>query len=445
MTEPRPDDTISYYSPPPEPRPTWSQEAWNAAATPSQWIEPYPQQPSPQQPAPRPAPARTSGVALVVVAALIAATLASAGTYAALDMSGSINHPAPVTAANTTPTATGSPAQQVVIDEQSAIVKAAETVSPAVVTITTQQQASALDPFSLPATGVGSGIIYNSAGWIVTNHHVVAGATNNQVTVQLKDGRTFTGTVYGLDTLTDLAIVKITGTNLPAAPIGDSGSLQPGQLAVAIGSPLGTFTNSVTSGIISALGRQIQVTNDQTGQPVTLHNLIQTDAAINPGNSGGALVDSAGQVIGINTATATTAQGIGFAIPINIARPIMAQAVAGEPLTRPWIGIHFTSLDPQAQQQLKTPIDYGAFIGPADATSGQPLVEPGSPAATAGLKAGDIITALDGQRVDVAHPLDMLLVTHSPGQTVELQVLRNGQQLTLKVTLGTRPASAAEQ
>jgi 2-alkenal reductase len=441
MTEPRPDDTLSYYSPPPEPRPTWSQEAWNAAATPSQWIEPYP-----ARPPSRPEPARGTGAGLVVVAALLAAVLASGGTYAALDLTGNLNRPASASAANAGAAGSSSPSQQVVtVNEQSAIVQAAQDVSPAVVTITTQQQASTLDPFALPATGVGSGIIYNSSGWIVTNHHVVAGATNNQVQVQLKDGRTLTGSVYGLDTLTDLAIVKISGSNLPAAPIGDSGSLQPGQLAIAIGSPLGTFTNSVTSGIISALGRQIQVTDDQTGQPVTLHNLIQTDAAINPGNSGGALVNAAGQVIGINTATASTAQGIGFAIPINIARPIMAEAVAGQPLTRPWIGIHFTSLDPQAQQQLKTPLDYGAFIGPADATAGQPLVEPGSPAAQAGLKAGDIITALDGQRVDVAHPLDMLLVTHSPGQTVTLQVLRNGQQLTLKVTLGTRPASAAEQ
>ncbi len=438
MTEPRPDDTISYYSPPPEPRPTWSQEAWNAAATPSQWIEPYQAAATPQS-----APARSTGLAFVVVAALVAATLASAGTYTALDMSGALNRPAPAPAVAAGAPASSSPQQVTTINEQSAIVAAAEAVSPAVVTITTQQTSS-LDPFSVPATGVGSGIIYNSNGWIVTNHHVVAGASG-PVQVLLKDGRQLTGTVYGTDTLTDLAIVKVNATGLPVAKFGDSSSLQPGQLAIAIGSPLGTFTNSVTSGIISALGRQIQVTDDQTGQPVTLHNLIQTDAAINPGNSGGALVDSSAQVIGINTATASTAQGIGFAIPVNIAEPIMNQAVAGQKLSRPWIGIYFTSLSPQAQQELKTPIDYGAFIGPADATSGQPLVEAGSPAAAAGLKAGDIITALDGQRVDSAHPLDLLLVTHSPGQTVELQVLRNGQQITVKVTLGTRPASAGQQ
>ncbi|MGO9180847.1 MAG: S1C family serine protease [Candidatus Limnocylindrales bacterium] len=439
MTEQRPDDTISSYSPPPEPRPTWSQEAWNTAATPSQWIEPYP---APGQ-APT-APTRSAGLAFVVIAALVAATLASAGTYAALDMSGNLNRPAPIAAVGASPASSSASTEQVVtVNEQSAIVQAAQTVSPAVVTITTQETSS-LDPFSLPTTGVGSGIIYNSNGWIVTNHHVVAGASG-PVQVQLKDGQEYSGTVYGTDTLTDLAIVKINATGLPAAQIGDSSTLEPGQLAIAIGSPLGTFTDSVTSGIISALGRQIQVTDDETGQPVTLNNLIQTDAAINPGNSGGALLNANGQVIGINTATASTAQGIGFAIPINIARPIMTQAVNGQKLSRPWIGIRFTSLDLQEQQQLKTPIDYGALIGPPDATSGQPLVEPGSPAEAAGLKAGDIITDLNGQRIDSAHPLDMLLVTHMPGETIELRVLRNGQQLSIKVSLGTRPASAAEQ
>ncbi len=299
----------------------------------------------------------------MVIAALVAATLASAGTYAALDMSGNLNRPAPIAAVGASPASSSASTEQVVtVNEQSAIVQAAQTVSPAVVTITTQETRS-LDPFSLPTTGVGSGIIYNSNGWIVTNHHVVAGASG-PVQVQLKDGQEYSGTVYGTDTLTDLAIVKINATGLPAAQIGDSSTLEPGQLAIAIGSPLGTFTDSVTSGIISALGRQIQVTDDQSGQPVTLNNLIQTDAAINPGNSGGALLNANGQVIGINTATASTAQGIGFAIPINIARPIMTQAVNGQKLSRPWIGIRFTSLDLQEQQQLKTPIDYGALIGP---------------------------------------------------------------------------------
>jgi S1-C subfamily serine protease len=441
MTDPRPDDALSFYSPNPEPRPTWSQDAWNAAATPTQWIEPYPSQPSQQPPQPGPGRTRSSGpFSMILVAAILSAALASAGTYAALDMSGTLNRPAPaVAAASSSPSGGQATRQVVTVDEQSAIVKAAQEVSPAVVTITTQST-SALDPFAVPSTGVGSGIIFDPNGWILTNRHVVAGATNNQVQVMLKDGRQLTGTVYGIDTLTDLAIVKVDATGLPAATLGDSAALKPGQMAIAIGSPLGTFTNSVTSGIISALGRTIQVTDDQTGQPVTIHNLIQTDAAINPGNSGGALVDSEGQVVGVNTATATTAQGIGFAIPINFAKPIMQQALKGQkPLARPWIGIVFQSLNPAAQQTLKTPIDYGAYIGPSP--TGQPAVVPNSPAAAAGLREGDIITAVDGQRIDAANPLDVVLVTHSPGEEITLQVLRDGQQLTIKLTLGTRPAN----
>ena len=178
------------------------------------------------------------------------------------------------------------------------------------VTITSRAGAQTTDPFSLPATGIGSGVIYNAVGWILTNRHVVCGA--DALTVKLLDGSEFTGHSYGTDSLTDLAIVKVDGKNLPAAKLGDSSALKPGQLSIAIGSPLGTFTNSVTSGVVSAMGRDI-VVNDEcgTGGQKSLRNLIQTDAAINPGNSGGALVDSSGAVIGINTATAGNARGSG--------------------------------------------------------------------------------------------------------------------------------------
>jgi 2-alkenal reductase len=368
----------------------------------------------------------------------MSAVLASGGTYLALNASGALDQRPVVNAAQGSPSS-AAPADQrtVTIDEQSAITQAAAAIGPAVVTITSQISGSQLDPLSLPATGVGSGIIYDAAGWIITNRHVVAGATSVQV--ETADKRQFTGRVYGTDTLTDLAIVKIDGQNLPTARIGESSSLKPGQIAIAIGSPLGQFTNSVTAGIVSALGREIQVSDEQTGQPVTVHNLIQTDAAINPGNSGGALVDSAGNVIGINTAVAQTAQGIGFAIPIDIAKPIMRQAVAGQQLNRPWIGIRFVALDPDTAKTNKTPIDYGAYLAPPTQT-GDVAVQPDSPAAKAGLRQGDIITSLDGQRVDGTHPLDLLLVSHAPGDTVTLQVLRDGATLTIKVTLGTRPA-----
>ena len=259
------------------------------------------------------------------------------------------------------------------------------------------------------------------------------------MTVELNDGRTVDGTVYGVDTLTDLAIVKIDATDLPAAPIGDSGQLQPGQTAIVIGSPLGTFTNSVTSGVVSALGRSLVVTDPVDGQQRRLRNLIQTDAAINPGNSGGPLINQDGEVVGVSTALAQDAQGIFFAIPINIAKPIMAQAVAGEQLTRPYLGIIYQAVDKSVADENKLPIDYGAWISP-DTGSGDPPIVAGSPAETAGLKSGDIITAVDGHRVDAGAGLDDVLSLYKPGDTLTLDVLRDGQTVSLSITLGTRPA-----
>ena len=250
---------------------------------------------------------------------------------------------------------------------QASIVDIAKAVSPAVVTIVADG-VTATDP-TTGQTGVGtatgSGVIFDANGLILTNHHVVEG-NPSKLTVNLKDGRSFDATIYGIDTLTDLAIVKVNATGLPTAPIGDSSTIQVGQQAIAIGSPLGTFTDSVTSGIISAVGRSIPV---ESGQ---LSNLIQTDTAINPGNSGGPLLDPSGKVIGINTAVAGQAQDIGFAIPINIARPIMAQASAGQALARPWLGVQFQTIDPTVKKANNLPVDNGAWIGGARPTAGGP-------------------------------------------------------------------------
>jgi S1-C subfamily serine protease len=173
----------------------------------------------------------------------------------------------------------------------------------------------------------------------------------------------------------------------------------------------------------------------------TLTNLIQTDAAINPGNSGGPLLDANGSVIGINTAIATNSNGIGFAIPIDVARPIMAQAVAGEPLARPYMGIHFVSITRQIADAQKLPVHVGALVGGFDETGkAVPGVDPGTPAAAAGVKDGDIVVSVDGKVIDDEHPLDATLSQFSPGDTVSVDILRGGQHLTLQVTLGTRPA-----
>ncbi len=312
----------------------------------------------------------------------------------------------------------GEQIRQTLVSEQSATVSVAERISPAIVT---------LEVTGADGESVGSGVIYSADGWIVTNRHVVEGATT--MTVHLEDGRDFPGRVYGIDTLTDLAIVKVEATGLTAATLGRSSAIQVGQTAIAIGSPLGVYTNSVTAGIISAIGREI------TTESGRLDGLLQTDAAINPGNSGGALVDSSGAVIGINTAISTEGAGIGFAIPIDIARPIMEQALAGIELSRPWIGIRYVALNRRTAAENNLTLFQGAWIS-GGAESG---IVPGSPAETAGLADGDIVTKVQGVLIDELHPLQDLLVQYSPGTVIVLDVLRAGATVQISVTLGIRP------
>jgi S1-C subfamily serine protease len=290
---------------------------------------------------------------------------------------------------------------------------------------------SSQSPYGLPAdqspVGVGSGFIFDANGWILTNHHVVDGATN--LTVQLADGRSFPATVYGTDTLTDLAIVKIDATGLPVANLGDSSALRVGQLAIAVGDPLGEYPGTVTTGVVSGLGRSIQDAS------IDLDNLIQTDAAINPGNSGGPLVDETGAVIGIDTAIAGSAQGIGFAIPVNLAKPLMKQALAGQQLSRPWLGVRYQPLDAGVATRNDLSATSGAWI-----TSGGngAAIESGSPADKAGLKEGDIITAVNGTKIDTSHPLIELIASNAPGETITLSVRRGSADADIQVTLTTR-------
>jgi S1-C subfamily serine protease len=430
------------YSPAAERRPAWTDvaaetDAENVAPpTPRAWYEEEPAAGGAAPATGTATPRRGGLVGVVIAASLGAAVIGSLGTYGVLSATGTLDREV----ASISPVGQAQQATQplpISIDESSAITRAAEKVSPAIVTIAVSGAAAdPNDPFSgVPQSGVGSGVIFDSNGWIVTNKHVAAGA--QKLTVTLEDGREFAGTVYGIDTLTDLAIVKVEATGLPTAPIGDSSTAKVGQLAIAIGSPLGTYTNSVTAGILSAFGRTITV---QDG--TIIRNLIQTDAAINPGNSGGALLDAGGNVVGINTAIAQTAEGIGFAIPINIARPIMQQALAGQKLARPWIGVYYVAITSKIAETNRLPVEKGAWLTAQDA-SGQSMdsIIAGSPAAAAGLRDGDIVTAVDGISIDAGNPLDDILTEYAPGRTVALDVLRNGQKIALTLTLGTRPAS----
>jgi serine protease Do len=399
--------------------------------TPESWFEPAASAATATVPSSSTERRRTSGVlGPVLAASVIAAILASGGTYFTLRASGALDRTAGTA---TVPSGqTTSAAQPVKIDESSAIIDVAARVSPAVVRIASITNPNNVDPTA--TEGIGSGIIYDKNGWILTNRHVVSGG--GKLTVELKDGRQFDGTIYGIDTLTDLAIVKVNATDLPTAAIGDSSTLKVGQTTIAIGSPLGTYTSTVTSGILSATGRSIAVDSGR------INNLLQTDTAINPGNSGGPLLDAGGNVIGINTAVAANANGIGFAIPINIARPIMEQAVAGQKLARPYIGIRYEMLDLQRATQLKLSVHEGAYVADGQTANGQtsPAIVPDGPADAAGIKAEDIIVSIEGQAIDTEHPLDSVLTQFAPGRTVTVGLLRNGQHVEVKVTLGVRPA-----
>lgn len=420
----------AFFSPPAEPRSDWAAPRWTEPEprppTPEHWFEPAPR----ARVEPVAVQQRSAGIGTVVTTALLAAVLASGGTLVALSATGALDRATPVTTVDPNSTTVNQP---ITINESSAVVDVAARAGPAVVQIRTGAE---VDPnaTTIPEQGVGSGVIFNSNGWILTNRHVVAGSTT--VTVELKDGTEYTGTIYGIDTLTDLAIVKVEATGQTAAAIGDSDGLRVGQLVVAIGSPLGTFSNTVTSGIVSAKGRTIQTEGSQ------LNNLIQTDAAINPGNSGGPLLDATAAVVGINTAIARDSTGIGFSIPINLAKPLMEQAIAGQPLARPYIGIRFVRIDGQRAKDLNLPVNAGAYVRILDSNeqpTDQNAVTSGSPAASAGIQTGDIVVSINGKAIDQENPLDTLLTQFSPGETVTLGIVRNGEHSTANVTLGTRP------
>ena len=290
-------------------------------------------------------------------------------------------------------------------------------------------------PQEFGSGGTGSGVIVSSDGLIITNGHVVGNA--DEVAVILDDGSVLEGMVTGVDTLTDFAFVTVDAQDLPAVTLGDSSALQVGQLAISIGNPLGRFPSSAAIGIVSGLDRSINV----FGRSLSgnrLNHLIQTDAAINSGNSGGALFDGNGDLIGITTAEAGLNDGIGFALPIDLAKPIIEQALAGEAISRPYVGVVYTEIDAQLAETESLPVSTGAWIG--GSMREQDPVVAGGPADEAGLQAGDIITAVEGLAVDRSNPLDLQVLRFAPGDSVTLDILRDGEDLQLEATLGTRPA-----
>jgi len=289
-------------------------------------------------------------------------------------------------------------------------------------------------PHAERESGLGSGVIVDPNGYILTNNHVVDKATTVKVT--LLDKREFTAKVVGADPQTDVAIVKIDSSNLPALPLGNSDSARVGDLCFAIGNPFG-YDHTVTMGIVSAKGRSLQEGRTST----QIQNFIQTDAAINPGNSGGALINAHGQLIGMNTAILTGGNafggeggniGIGFAVPVNLARSVMDQIVKSGKVSRGYMGVTLGALTLDLAQKFGVSDTHGAVVND---------VSPDGPGAKAGLQSGDVVVAIDGAKVEDFNELTLAVVSHTPGSTVTLDVIRNGKPMKVSVKLGERPTA----
>ncbi|MFZ0901874.1 MAG: Do family serine endopeptidase [Candidatus Sulfotelmatobacter sp.] len=279
-----------------------------------------------------------------------------------------------------------------------------------------------MKPQSQIEHGIGSGVLISPDGYIVTNNHVIDGAVDIRVT--LKDRRILTAKLIGADPLTDLAVIKVDGTNLPNAPWGSSTALRPGQTVLAFGNPFG-FRFTVTRGIVSGLNRP----NPFSRNGRSPGSFIQTDAAINPGNSGGPLVDARGEVIGINTflvSSSDSFSGMGFAIPTQIVRPTVEALIRDGKVHHGYMGIGISDVTPENAKFFHIDNNEGAIIT---------QVEPDSPAAKAGLKVGDVITELDGQKVSDASQLQIEVGQKVPGSSIKLEVLRDGRNVNVPVTL----------
>jgi serine protease Do len=279
--------------------------------------------------------------------------------------------------------------------------------------------------------GLGSGVIVNPAGYILTNNHVVEKATS--LKVYLSDGRNLSGKVVGTDPQTDLAVVKIEANSLPTLPFANSEGARVGDLCFAIGNPFNQ-EHTVTMGIVSAKGRSLE-------RRTYIQDFIQTDAAINPGNSGGALINARGELIGINTMILTSGGGtfggeagnvgIGFAVPSNLAKNVMEQIEKTGKVTRGYMGVELGPVTSELAPQFGLKEPKGAIIG---------TITPDAPGAKAGLKSGDVITAINGKKVDGPDDLTMEVISHAPGTTVALDVIRDSKPTKVNVTLGQRPS-----
>ena len=315
-------------------------------------------------------------------------------------------------------------------EDEEVTTEAVKSVSQSVVSIVTSARPA--NPYAIEDSGrgAGTGIIISADGYILTNKHVVDGATDIQIVTN--EGKSYTDVeIVGTDPLNDVAFLKIKkASGLPVATIGDSSSTRIGQRVIAIGNSLGQYQNTVTSGIISGKGRPVMA---QSGSDVeSLTDLIQTDAAINPGNSGGPLINSAGQVIGINTAVATEAQGIGFAIPIDATKGMIKTVLETGEARRAYVGVNYLPITPEVASEFELTTNQGAYVYAED--DRQAVIDD-SPADKAGVEAGDIITKVNGEVVGEAGGVSSLIGEYAPGETVKLTIMRDGKERNLEMKL----------
>ena len=324
---------------------------------------------------------------------------------------------------------------QIVSAESDAVSKVAKDVSPSVVSITVETAVS--NPYftrDFTQEGAGTGIILTEDGLILTNKHVVPEGVT-AVTVILSDGTQYEDVkVVDRDIFNDVAFIQIKDVSgLKPAKLGDSSDMKVGNKAIAIGNALGQYANTVTSGIISGLGRPVVAGDGESYD--SLNNLFQTDASINPGNSGGPLVNINGEVIGLNTAVAGNAENIGFAIPINDIKSAITSVEEEGRIIRPYLGVRYISLTSDIAKALELSVDRGAYLF---ANSG-PAILPDSPAAQAGLLEEDVIIKVDGQEIDERNTLSTLLGQHGVGDEIDMEIIREAEEITVKVTLAEAP------
>ena len=338
---------------------------------------------------------------------------------------------------NETPSITTNPAidgNELSTGSEKSVSKVVETVGPSVVSVVVETQANTIFG-AVRQSGAGTGVIISSDGYIMTNSHVVGTAKTASVT--LENGKVYENVeVIGSDPLNDIAFMKIKDVkDLPAVTLGDSSTVRVGQQVVAIGNALGQYQNTVTTGILSGVGRPVTAGNETGSQQENLVDLLQTDAAINSGNSGGPLVNLAGQVIGINTAIVADANNIGFSIPINSTKGLIEELLKTGEVKRAFLGVNFINITPAVAQELKLSVNEGAYV------FGDNAVSLDSPAAKAGLEKGDIITKVDNSQIGRSQGLSTIIGMYRPGSKINLTILRDGKTITKDVTLTAYQAS----